>query len=650
MKPKYIYTGLLFYTCQLLLINTIQAQLGSINMDTWTNISGTNISSIPVNSAPNSSSFLTQFEAPKDIANNFGRRIRGYVNPTVSGNYIFWIASNNDSELWLSTTSSSQNKVKIASVPDWTNYRQWTKYASQKSATKYLVAGQKYYIEALHKEGTLGDHVSVGWKLPNGTLQRPIPGSRLSPYTASSSTSATFAMIGDYGSNSSNEAAVANLVKSWNPQFIVTPGDNNVPNGAWSTIDANIGKYYHSYIKPYTGNYGSGASVNNFFPGLGNHDLYTSNGAPYYNYFTLPGNERYYDYIKGDIHFFVINSNQSERDGTSSTSTQGTWLKNKLAASKSKWNIVYFHHSPYASDKVHGSSLWMRWPFKAWGADVVMSSHSHIYERIIRDNFPYFVNGLGGQSIYALNSTPVSGSQKRYNLKYGAIQVKVSSNSLTFKFYNVSYSLIDSYTIYKQTALAAVTKKKTSPVPVITIKGPKQLTIGIKTTLYTLLDSSASYQWKLNDVIIVGENNNNIVVNVPGSYQVNVIKNGSIAISESVNIKGNNTEIFVNDTGTLMATSTKPPKDEASYLLKVYPNPNNGIFMISLKLATQGETKIKVFVMNSLGQMVYNKQFVSGNEYILETIELDKSLPQGIYSLQIMIGNKTENISVVLLR
>lgn len=650
MKPKYIYTGLLFYTCQLLLINTIQAQLGSINMDTWTNISGTNISSIPVNSAPNSSSFLTQFEAPKDIANNFGRRIRGYVNPTVSGNYIFWIASNNDSELWLSTTSSSQNKVKIASVPDWTNYRQWTKYASQKSATKYLVAGQKYYIEALHKEGTLGDHVSVGWQLPNGTLQRPIPGSRLSPYTASSSTSATFAMIGDYGSNSSNEAAVANLVKSWNPQFIITPGDNNVPNGAWSSIDANIGKYYHSYIKPYTGNYGSGASVNSFFPGLGNHDLYTSNGAPYYSYFTLPGNERYYDYIKGDIHFFVINSNQSERDGTSSTSTQGTWLKNKLAASKSKWNIVYFHHSPYASDKVHGSSLWMRWPFKAWGADVVMSSHSHIYERIIRDNFPYFVNGLGGQSIYALNSTPVSGSQKRYNLKYGAIQVKVSSNSLTFKFYNVSYSLIDSYTIYKQTALAAVTKKKTSPVPVITIKGPKQLTSGIKTTLYTLLDSSASYQWKLNDVIIVGENNNNIVVNVPGSYQVNVIKNGSIAISESVNIKGNNTEIFVNDTGTLMATSTKPPKDEASYLLKVYPNPNNGIFMISLKLATQGETKIKVFVMNSLGQMVYNKQFVSGNEYILETIELDKSLPQGIYSLQIMIGNKTENISVVLLR
>jgi len=165
-----------------------------------------------------------------------------------------------------------------------------------------------------------------------------------------------------------------------------------------------------------------------------------------------------------------------------------------------------------------------------------------------------------------------------------------------------------------------------------------------------LLDSSASYQWKLNDVIIVGENINNIVVNVPGSYQVNVIKNGSIAISESVIIKGHNAEIFDNDTDTLIATANKPFKDETSYLLKVYPNPNNGIFMISLKLATQGESKIKVFVMNSLGQMVYNKQFVSGNEYILETIELDKSLPQGIYSLQIMIGNKTENISVVLLR
>src|SRR5262245_65541757 len=63
--------------------------------------------------------------------------------------------------------------------------------------------------------------------------------------------STTFAVIGDYGGGGSNEQAVANLVHSWNPDFIATTGDNNYPSGDASTIDANIGQYYHDYIYPY---------------------------------------------------------------------------------------------------------------------------------------------------------------------------------------------------------------------------------------------------------------------------------------------------------------------------------------------------------------------------------------------------------------
>lgn len=260
-------------------------------------------------------------------------------------------------------------------------------------------------------------------------------------------TSSTFAVISDYGTNGSNEAAVAALVKSWQPQFIITAGDNNYPDGAASTIDANVGKYFHDYIKPYTGTYGSGASVNSFFSTLGNHDVITSNGAPYLQYFTLPGNERYYDFVSGDVHFFAINSNPSEPDGASNTSTQATWLKNKLAASNSKWKIVYFHHSPFCSDDHYGNQTWMQWPFKAWGADAVISGHSHVYERIIQDNFPYFVIGLGGHSIYGFNAVPVAGSQKRYNQNYGALQLTTTSDSLTFRFYDIANNLIDSYTL-----------------------------------------------------------------------------------------------------------------------------------------------------------------------------------------------------------
>ena len=155
---------------------------GFISREVWNNISGTSVSSIPVNSAPGTKGELSIFEAPTNYANNYGQRIRGYICPPAAGNYTFWIASDDNSELWLSTNDNPANKVRIALVTGLTTSRQWTKYSSQKSALKYLIAGQKYYIEALHKEGTQNDNCAVGWQLPNGTLERPIPGSRLSQY------------------------------------------------------------------------------------------------------------------------------------------------------------------------------------------------------------------------------------------------------------------------------------------------------------------------------------------------------------------------------------------------------------------------------------------------------------------------------------
>lgn len=643
MRKKNSFFLFIFFLCQLRFMITCQAQSGSINMETWTNIYGTSVSSIPVYSTPNSIQTIIQFEAIPNSGDNYGRRIRGYIYPPITGNYTFWIASDNTSELWLSTTNLPQNKEKIAWVPGWTMQREWSKYPSQKSVTKYLIADQKYYIEALHKEIILGDNLSVGWQLPDGTMERPIPGARLSPFT-NIPVSSTFAIIADYGSNSAMEAAVANLVKSWQPQFIITAGDNNYPTGAWGTIDVNIGKFYHDYIKPYTGVFGSGAAVNSFFPTLGNHDVKTSNGAPYLQYFTLPGNERYYDFIKGNVHFFAINSNPSEPNGISDTSPQAIWLKNKLAASDSKWNIVYFHHSPFCSDKVHGSQAWMQWPFKAWGADVVISGNAHVYERIIRDNFPYFVNGLGGQSIYGFKAIPVAGSQVRYNQNYGALNVTVTPNTLKFRFYSIANRLIDSYTLVKQGL--PIKEREVNPIPVITVTGPTVLNKEEKTMLHTLFDSAAVYQWKLNDVLIAGENTNTLVVIKPGLYKVKVFKNRSIAISESIFIG----KYPDQDIDTTAIVTDEPSKADETYVLKVFPNPNNGIFTITLNMAIQPGSKINVIVVDGLGHTVYNNEFVSVKEYLEENIELDKSLAQGVYHLQIIIGNKVEKTNVMLLR
>ncbi len=156
---------------------------GTILRELWRNVPGNAIADVPVSEAPSFTSQLTSLETPADRGDHYGTRVRGYVCPPTTGNYTFWVAGDDIAELWLSTNDAPSGKVKIA-YTFFTSWREWTKYPSQRSATIRLEAGKKYYLEVLHKEAAGRDGVSVGWQLPNGTLERPIPGSRLSPYAA----------------------------------------------------------------------------------------------------------------------------------------------------------------------------------------------------------------------------------------------------------------------------------------------------------------------------------------------------------------------------------------------------------------------------------------------------------------------------------
>ena len=255
-----------------------------------------------------------------------------------------------------------------------------------------------------------------------------------------------FAVTGDFGGATPEERDVANLITGWAPDFVITVGDNNYPDGAASTIDTNIGQFYHSFISPYAGAYGAGAAENRFFPSLGNHDWDTAGAAPYLSYFTLPGNERYYDFVRGSVHFFAVDSDPREPDGTSPTSAQGLWLKNALAAAPEPWKVVYFHHTPFSSGVEAGSSTWMQWPFQEWGASVVLAGHEHVYERFSINGFPYIVNGLGGEEYFDFGA-PLPGSVARFTGDFGAIRATASSTSLQFQFFDRNNVLIDSYAV-----------------------------------------------------------------------------------------------------------------------------------------------------------------------------------------------------------
>jgi hypothetical protein len=257
----------------------------------------------------------------------------------------------------------------------------------------------------------------------------------------------TFAVIGDYGRAGAPLAAVATMIASWEVDFIITTGDNNYPNGEASTIDRNIGQYFHQYIYPYQGDYGPGAEVNRFFPTMGNHDWNAENGQAYIDYFELPGNERYYEVEFDFIHLFAVSSHLDEPDGTRENSIQAQWLQEALSASTAPWKVVYFHHTPYSSGHWRGSFR-LQWPFKDWGASVVIAGHDHIYERLEIDGLTYFVNGVGGGGLYPITA-PEPGSQVRYSSNHGAMLVNATPTRITFQFINIDGDIIDTYVIEK---------------------------------------------------------------------------------------------------------------------------------------------------------------------------------------------------------
>lgn len=159
---------------------------GSINFQRWNNVTGTSVSNLTsVSGYPNNPSTtgaLTSFEIPSNSGDNYGIRVWGYICPPATGSYTFWIAADDNAELWLSTTSSSSNRVRIAYHTGYTNSRQWNKYTTQKSVAITLNTGQLYFIEALMKEGTQGDNMAVGWAKPGQSTSAPsevIPGVQL---------------------------------------------------------------------------------------------------------------------------------------------------------------------------------------------------------------------------------------------------------------------------------------------------------------------------------------------------------------------------------------------------------------------------------------------------------------------------------------
>jgi len=106
------------------------------------------------------------------------------LHPPVTGEYTFWVGSDNSSELWLSPDADARHAKKIAFVPrfGWVGVHEWSRYASQRSEPVLLQAGQTYFVQAFQEQTTRGDNLSVAWQGP-GLKQSVIDGAWLTPWS-----------------------------------------------------------------------------------------------------------------------------------------------------------------------------------------------------------------------------------------------------------------------------------------------------------------------------------------------------------------------------------------------------------------------------------------------------------------------------------
>jgi len=117
--------------------------------------------------------------SPPAIPAPFASRLTAFLVPPISGNYRFAVTSSEQSEVWLSPTTTFQGKRLVASVPSPSPAGNFDRFPSQRSVAIPLAAGRRYCIEVVHCGTDANNHLTVGWTLPTGDEQAPIPGRHL---------------------------------------------------------------------------------------------------------------------------------------------------------------------------------------------------------------------------------------------------------------------------------------------------------------------------------------------------------------------------------------------------------------------------------------------------------------------------------------
>lgn len=284
------------------------------------------------------------------------------------------------------TDTPTESVVKFGIAPtklDQTVTNKW-KGTEHIVALEGLSPSTKYYYSIGNIAGSLG-----GGDASTNFVTSPPAGTRQPVRTWVIGDAGTASASGNVGLQAAVRDAYYTFSRERHTDLWLMLGDNAYSSGTDAQYQVAVFEMYKDMLKQ---------SV--VWPTLGNHDAgsaasITQSGA-YYDIFTLPtrgqagglisGTEAYYSFDFANIHYVCLDSMDTNR---SPDGAMLTWLKADLAATRRDWIIAFWHHPPYTKGS-HDSNterncVEMRsyaLPIlEAGGVDLVLTGHSHSYER-----------------------------------------------------------------------------------------------------------------------------------------------------------------------------------------------------------------------------------------------------------------------------
>jgi 3',5'-cyclic AMP phosphodiesterase CpdA len=251
------------------------------------------------------------------------------------------------------------------------------------------------------------------------------------------SDSVRFAAIGDMGTGEQPQYEIAQRMLKARQifpfDFVMMLGDNIYGGSKPTDFDRKFAVPYKPLID---------AGVN-FYASLGNHD---NTNERFYTPFNMNG-ESYYTYKKGNVRFFVLNSNYLDPK-------QFAWLETQLRdAGNGDWKICYFHHPLYSSGKFHGPSLDLRQLleplFIKYGVDIVFSGHDHMYERVHpQHGIYYFTEGASGE-LRPGNLARSAITDKGFDTDRSFMLIEIAGDEMYFQTISRTGDTVDSGVIHR---------------------------------------------------------------------------------------------------------------------------------------------------------------------------------------------------------